>query len=143
MSEAFRGRIPPSLLYSTAHDVWVRSEGESVVIGATSYGAYFAGELLAFTPKRVGAEIAIERSLGVVEVAKTLVAVHSPLTLRITAVNDEAVRRPRLINSDPYGSGWMVQGVPLRWADECAGLVAREAYAAHVREHDPDAQISA
>jgi len=44
MREAFRGRIPKALLYHPEHNVWLRREGDELVIGATSYGAYFAGE---------------------------------------------------------------------------------------------------
>src|SRR5215831_4479381 len=125
-SEPFRGRIPDAFLYHPVHDVWVRQEKGEVVIGATSYGAYFAGEILAFTPKRVGLEIDVERSIGVVEVAKTMVAIHAPVSIRLTAGNDAAVKAPELINSDPYGAGWLVRGVPLRWESEKAQLVLRD-----------------
>src|SRR5262245_63430554 len=108
--------IPSALLYHPAYDVWIRQEGNEVVIGATSYGAYFAGEILAFTPKRVGSEIEVERSIGVVEVAKTLVAIHAPVSIRLTSINEVAVQKPELINQDPYGAGWLVRGVALRWA---------------------------
>src|SRR5262245_51550778 len=118
MRETFRGRIPAALLYDPANDVWVRREGEEAVIGATSYGAYFAGEILAFTPKRVGTEIDYDRSLGVVEVAKSLIAIHAPLSFRVTAINDAAVAKPELINADPYGAGWLIRGTPTRWAQE-------------------------
>src|SRR5262245_51610346 len=121
--EPFRGRIPAALLYDTANDVWVRQHGGEIEIGATSYGAYFAGEILAFTPKRPGAEIALDKSLGVVEVAKTLVAIHAPLSFRVTAVNAAAVEKPELINSDPYGEGWLVRGAPLHWETERSRLV--------------------
>ncbi|HEY7240752.1 MAG TPA: hypothetical protein VH600_16375 [Burkholderiales bacterium] len=94
MREPFRGRIPDALLYHSEHNVWLRREGDELVIGATSYGAYFAGEILAFTPKRVGAEIELGRSLGVVEVAKTLVAIHAPVSMRLTATNSDAVAPP-------------------------------------------------
>src|SRR5262245_24500534 len=101
----FRGRIPEALLYHPGYDVWVRQERGEVVIGATSYGAYFAGEILAFTPKRVGVEIDVERSIGVVEVAKTMVAIHAPLSIRLTATNEAVMKTPELINQDPYGKG--------------------------------------
>jgi glycine cleavage system H protein len=143
MREHFRGRVPPSLLYDASNDVWVREEGSEVVIGATSYGAYFAGEILAFTPKRPGAEIEYDRSLGVVEVAKSLIAIHAPLTLRVTAVNEEAVRKPELINDDPYGAGWMVRGKPVRWDEERPRLVGRDAYVDRVKEAEPDGEIVA
>jgi glycine cleavage system H protein len=136
-----RFRLPPALLYDTGSDVWLRREGGEVVIGATSYGAYFAGEILAFTPKRPGAEIELDKSLGVVEVAKTLVAIHSPLTLRLTAVNEGAVQRPELINTDPYDAGWLVRAVPLRWSEEAGRLVDAKAYAARIRTQEPEAQI--
>lgn len=139
--ERFQGRFPPDLLYDIRADVWVRRAGEELTIGATSYGAYFAGEILAFTPKRAGAEIEAERSLGVVEVAKTMVAIHAPMALRISAINDEAVKKPELINSDPYGAGWLVRAVPLRWDEERTRLVDRDAYRAHVLAAEPDAEI--
>jgi len=141
MREAFRGRIPASLLYHPEHNVWLLREGGELVIGATSYGAYFAGEILAFTPKRVGAVIELDRSLGVVEVAKTLVAIHAPVSIRLSATNEAAVARPSLINSDCYGAGWLVRGVPLRWNEESAALVERDAYAALLRKAEPDAEI--
>ena len=143
MKEPFRGRFPAGLLYHPEHDVWIRREGGDVVIGATSYGAYFAGEILAFTPKRVGLDIEADRSLGVIEVAKTLVAIHAPLSLRLDAVNEAAVQRPELINADPYGDGWLVRGAPLRWQDERSALVEREAYATRVKAAEPDGEILA
>src|SRR5262245_49969976 len=143
MRERFRGSFPSALLYDAANDVWIRQEGGEVVIGATSYGAYFAGEILAFTPKRPGAEIEFDRSLGVVEVAKSLIAIHAPVGFRVAAINEVAVQKPELINTDPYGAGWLVRGAPLRWEEERARLVAREAYVAHVREIEPDGEILA
>ena len=141
--ERFQGRFPQDLLYDIRADVWVRRSGDELTIGATSYGAHFAGEILAFTPKRVGAEIEAERSIGVVEVAKTMVAIHAPLALRIAAINDDAVQRPALINHDPYGAGWLVRATPLRWKLESVQLVGREAYVAHVLAAEPDAEIAA
>ena len=141
MRELFRGRFPDSLLYDPQHDVWLRREGDEVVIGATSYGAHFAGEILAFTPKRVGAEIERGRSLGVVEVAKTLVAIHAPLSMRLTTANETAMAQPALINDDCYGAGWLVRGAPLRWEEERFRLVERDAYVSHVRKIEPDGEI--
>jgi glycine cleavage system H protein len=140
--ERFQGRFPQDLLYDIRADVWVRRSGDELTIGATSYGAHFAGEILAFTPKRVGAEVEAERSIGVVEVAKTMVAIHAPLSLRIAAVNEQALQRPALINDDPYGAGWLVRAAPLRWQDEKARLVGRDAYVAHVLAAEPDAEIA-
>jgi glycine cleavage system H protein len=141
MREIFRGRFPVELLYDARYDVWLRREGAEVIVGATSYGAHFAGEILAFTPKQVGAEIEAGRSLAVVEVAKTMVAIHAPLSLRLLAVNQAAITRPQLINAEPYGAGWLVRGAPLRWESEHGHLVSRDAYVAHVLKSEPDAEI--
>ena len=140
--ETFRGSIPVHLLYDVENDVWVRrEESGAVTVGATSYGAYFAGEILAFTPKRPGAEIERGRSLGVVEVAKTMVAIHSPLSLRLSAINDAAIADPALINADPYGKGWLVRGEPLRWETERTRLVPYGTYEQHVIGVQPGAEI--
>jgi glycine cleavage system H protein len=140
--EQFRGRIPAGLLYDKRNDLWLRAEGGEIVIGATSYGAHIAGEIIAFTPKQPGREIETGRSLGVVEVAKTLIAVHAPLTLRVTARNESAIAAPSLINSDPYGEGWMLRAEPLRWQAERGELVDREAYVEHVLALEPDAEVA-
>jgi glycine cleavage system H protein len=137
----FRGAVPAGLLYDTEYDMWVRREGEAVVIGATAFGLHRAGRLIAFTAKPRGAEVARGRGLGTVETAKTVVAIHSPVSFVIDAANEAAEERPQLINDDPHGAGWMARGRPLAWAAEAAGLVDATAYAAHVRAVDPGATI--
>jgi glycine cleavage system H protein len=58
MSRApFRGAVPDGLLYDPDHDMWVRREGEEVVIGASAFGIFLAGEIIAFTAKPKGAEV--------------------------------------------------------------------------------------
>jgi len=57
--------------------------------------------------------------------------------------NELAERRPQIINTDPYGGGWMVRGRPLNWQAEASVLVDAAAYAAHVRAMEPDAVIEA
>ena len=140
-TETFRGKVPDGLLYDTRHDMWVRREGGEVVIGATSFGLHLAGELLAFTAKPKGAEVAAGRGLGTVESAKTVLAVHSPVAFRLDTPNEAAEERPALINRDPYGAGWMARGVPLDWAHDAAQLVDAAAYIAHIRAIEPAAVI--
>ena len=84
MSRApFRGAVPDGRLYDPDHDMWVRREGEEVVIGASAFGIFLAGEIIAFTAKPKGAEVERGRGLGTVECAKTVLAVHAPaLSLR-------------------------------------------------------------
>ena len=139
--EPFRGVLPGDRLYDTRYDMWVMRIGDQVVVGATSFGLFLAGTVVAFTAKPCGAEVALGRGLGTVESAKTVLAVHSPLSLVLDEVNEQAEQHPHVINNDPYGAGWMVRGRPLDWQVESAALVDAAVYAAHVRAMEPDAVI--
>lgn len=138
----FRGSMPADRLYDTRSDTWVRRAGDEVVIGATSFGLFLAGKLIAFTAKPRGAKVGVGRGLGTVESSKTVLAVHSPLSIELLAINEAAEERPGLINDDPYHAGWMVSGRPLAWAEESSALVDALAYIAHVRAIEPDAVIA-
>ena len=137
--ERFRGAIPVGLLYDTAHDMWVRREGDEVVVGATAFGLHLAGEVIAFTAKPRGAAVERGRSLGTVESAKTVIAVHAPVSLALDCPNEAAEENPRLVNADPYGAGWMVRGRPRAWEAEAGTLVDAAAYRAHILGLEPDA----
>ena len=139
--ETFRGAIPPHLLYDTDHNMWVRREGDEVVVGATAFGLHLAGEVIAFTAKPRGAEVERGRSLGTVESAKTVVAVRSPVSLVLDCPNGAAEENPRLVNDDPYGAGWMVRGRPRAWEIEARRLVDGAAYRAHVLRSEPEAVV--
>lgn len=141
MGEPFRGTIPAGLRYDTHHDMWVRRDGDDVVVGATAFGIYLAGKVIAFTAKPRGAEVARGRGLGTIESAKTVIAVHAPLAFVLAEGNETAEERPQLINDDPYGAGWMARGRPLAWDLDSAQLVDAAAYAAHVRAMDPGAEV--
>lgn len=140
--EAFRGAIPADRRYDTRHDMWVRRDGDAVVIGATAFGIHLAGKVIAFTAKPRGAEVARGRGLGTIESAKTVIAVHAPLSFVLEEGNEAAEERPQVINDDPYGAGWMARGRALAWETESAGLVDATAYAAHVRAMDPGAEVT-
>jgi glycine cleavage system H protein len=137
----YRGRIPDDLLYDLHYDMWVRAEGGEVTIGASSFGLFLAGEIIAFTGKPKGAEVAQGRGLGTVECAKTVLAVHAPVSFVLLAANEEAEERPAILNRDPYDAGWMVRGRPLAWEAERGRLVDAAAYRAHVRRIEPEAQF--
>lgn len=139
--EVFRGAIPAGLLYDTRYDMWVREEGGEVVIGATSLGIFHAGEIIAFTAKPRGAEVDNGRGLGTVECAKTVLAVHAPLSFVLTQANEAAEEHPALVNRDPYGQGWMVRGRARNWEAERAALVDAAAYREHVLAVEPDAEF--
>ena len=135
----FRGAVPDSLLYDAASDTWLRREGDDVVIGATTFGIFLAGEIIAFTGKPRGAEVARERGLGTVECAKTVLAVHAPISFVVLEANEAAEERPAIVNRDPYGTGWMVRVRPTAWDAERDLLTDGAGYRAHVRRIEPEA----
>jgi glycine cleavage system H protein len=137
----FRGTVPDGLLYDPDHDMWVRQEGGEVVIGASAFGIFLAGEIIGFTAKPKGAEVERGRGLGTVECAKTVLAVHAPLSFVLLAANEAAEERPALLNRDPYGAGWMVRGRPTAWETERARLVDAVSYRTHIRRIEPEAVI--
>ena len=140
-TETYKGSVPADLLYDTRYDMWVRRAGAEVVIGATSFGLHLAGEVIAFTAKPKGAEVAAGRGIGTVESAKTVLAVPSPVAFRLDTPNEAAEERPELINRDPYGAGWMARGAPLDWDADAARLVNAAAYVEHIRAIEPAAEI--
>jgi glycine cleavage system H protein len=140
MRDTFRGKVPDGLLYHTGHDMWVRADGDEVVIGATSFGIHLAGEIIAFTAKPRGAEIERGRGLGTVECAKTVIAVHSPVAFTLTEGNEALEARPALLNRDPYAA-WMTRGKARHWSADRALLVDAAAYGEHIRHIEPEAVI--
>lgn len=137
----FAGRIPQDRLYCRKYDMWVKPEGDELLIGATAFGLFLAGELIAFTAKPKGAEILAGRGMGTVESRKTVVAVHAPVSFCLLAGNDEAEEHPALINRDPYGAGWMARGRPLAWDDERLLLCDAANYRTHVLAIEPEARF--
>lgn len=140
-SQPFHGILRTDRRYDTRYDMWVKGDGTQVLIGATAFGLHIAGKIIAFTAKPRGAEVMLGRGLGTVESAKTVIAVHAPLSFRLDEANEIAEERPQLINDAPYDTGWMVRGRPLAWDDEHEQLIDAASYLAHIRAMDPDAQV--
>jgi glycine cleavage system H protein len=137
----FHGTVPETLLYDTRYDMWVKPEGDEVLIGITGFGAFLAGEIIAFTGKPKGAEVDYGRGLGTVESAKTVLAVHSPIAFKLLEVNEALEEKPAAINRDAHQS-WLVRGRP-RDGEGCfAHLVDAASYRAHILSVDPEATFA-
>lgn len=140
-SPPFVGAIPDDRLYDLHSDMWVRHQGDEVVIGVSAFGLHLSGEIIAFTPKPRGAQVERGRGLGTVESAKTVLALHAPLSFKLTSANEAAELEPHLINADPYGAGWMVRGSASRWEAERGALVEAVTYRRHILAMAPDSVI--
>jgi len=137
---SLRGSMPDDRLYCPRHHMWVQqtSPGE-VLIGATGFGIFLAGDIIAFTSKPRGAEVALDRGMGTVESSKTVQAVHAPISFVLLEGNEAAEERPRLVSTDPYGAGWMARARPTRWAEEHPLLVDATTYRREVESAMPGA----
>jgi glycine cleavage system H protein len=110
--------------------MWVRLEEDGLAtIGATHLVAHH-GQFMLFTPRPVGMTIARDRSLGVMETAKTAVAVHAPLSCEIVEVNAAVLADVSLIEREPYAAGWMFRVRLTALEEERASLLDADAYAA-------------
>lgn len=121
---AVRGcNIPEDLSYNVDNNVWARHEADgSITVGLTAYACSLAGEVVAYTPKKAGKDIAKDKSCATVESGKWVGPVKSPVSGVITAVNDAVANKPGLINKDPYGEGWVVKMKPSDWDGESKSL---------------------
>ena len=129
-SDELLARIDRDVLYAPEQDMWVRLEGDGLAtIGATHVVAQH-GHFMLFTPRPVGTVVARDRSLGVMETAKTAVAVHAPLSCTIVAVNPAVLADVTLIEREPYAAGWMFRVRPTALEEERSDLLDVGAYAA-------------
>ncbi|MFL6132080.1 MAG: glycine cleavage system protein GcvH [Nocardioidaceae bacterium] len=105
---------PEDLKYTSEHE-WVRSPGEadgSVRIGITDYAQEALGDIVYVSLPEVGDEIASGAAVGELESTKSVSDVYAPLTGTVAARNEALDGTPELVNSDPYGEGWLLEIVP-------------------------------
>jgi len=117
---------PEDLKYHPEHD-WARIEGDEAAFGITWYAQDALGEVVFYDPPEVGATVSKDQAYTEVESVKAVSDVFAPLSGEITAVNDKLSDSPELINSDPYGDGWLVR-VKLSDTDELESLLDVGAY---------------
>ena len=117
---------PEDLRYTAEHE-WVRVSGDVVRIGITAFAQEALGDVVYVSLPSVGDTVATGDSCGEVESTKSVSDLYSPLGGEVTAVNAALDASPELVNSDPYGEGWMYE---LRFDDAAAleGLLDVAAY---------------
>nr|WP_237728117.1 glycine cleavage system protein GcvH [Cellulomonas sp. APG4] len=118
--------MPSDLKYTAEHE-WVRA-GEPVTVGITAHAAEALGELVYLELPAVGDAVTAGQVCGEIESTKSVSEVFSPVTGTVVEVNDAAVDDPSLVNSDPYGAGWLLRVD----VEGDAALLSPEEYAALV-----------
>ena len=124
--------IPQDLLYTEDHE-YVKSTGEDnvVAIGITDYAQGELGDIVYIELPKVGAAFKKHDVFGTVEAVKAVSELYSPLTGEVVAINDRLDKEPALVNSTPYGDGWMIK-LRVKDAGEKSGLMNAQAYTAHL-----------
>jgi glycine cleavage system H protein len=103
--------IPTDLKYTAEHE-WVKLEGEQARVGITFFAQEQLGDVVYVELPKAGATVAANKAMGVVESVKAASDVYSPVSGTIVAVNGALSDQPELVNTDPYGAGWMVVIAP-------------------------------
>ena len=100
--------IPADLYYTTEHE-WVRRTGaDTVRVGITDYAQSALGDVVFVQLPDIGADVAAGDSFGEVESTKSVSDLYAPVSAKVVAVNGDLEASPQLVNSDPYGDGWLV-----------------------------------
>jgi glycine cleavage system H protein len=100
--------VPADLRYTKDHE-WVRVEGDQATIGITEYAAHELGDIVFVELPEVGRDLVQFATFGVVESVKAVSDLFTPVGGKVTEANGELAARPELVNSDPYGEGWMLR----------------------------------
>lgn len=128
---------PPELYYLIEHQVWARlqADGASATVGITALGLALSGEIYMCRPKRVGTELAQGATVAVVELSKSIVAVKTAVSGTIIEINPRLDERPRLVDQDPYGAGWIARLRLSNFSADVPQLVHGDAVAAAMARH--------
>ena len=128
--------IPAELYYTEEHE-WVQRTGDDTVrVGTTDYAQSALGDVVFVQLPDVGTEVTAGESFGEVESTKSVSDLYAPISAKVVAVNGDLEANPQVVNSDPYGDGWLIDlqidGSSLE--DALAGLLDADGYRATVTE---------
>ena len=128
--------IPADLYYTEEHE-WVQRTGDDTVrVGITDYAQSALGDVVFVQLPDVGTDVTAGESFGEVESTKSVSDLYAPVSAKVVAVNGDLEASPQLVNSDPYGEGWLIDlqidGSSLE--DALGGLLDADGYRATVTE---------
>src|SRR5687768_15301943 len=100
--------VPENLHYSKDHE-WVRVDGDVAIIGITDYAQNSLGDVVYVELPKAGDEFAANEAFGSFESVKAVSEVFTPVAGAITQINELLADEPEIVNTDPYGQGWMIR----------------------------------
>lgn len=123
--------IPESLLYTTEHEYVQYTPDGLAQIGITDYAQGELGDIVYVELPKIGAKLSAHDVFGTVEAVKAVSELFSPVAGEVVAINDRLDKEPALVNTDPYGAGWMLKVRPANPGSR-DGLISASEYAAQV-----------
>ncbi|MDT5099707.1 MAG: glycine cleavage system protein [Mycobacterium sp.] len=128
--------IPPDLYYTSEHEWVQRIDDDTVRVGITDFAQSSLGDVVFVQLPDIGADVTAGESFGEVESTKSVSDLYAPVTAKVVAVNGDLETSPQLVNSDPYGAGWLVelQADAETLAGQLDDLLDADAYQALVTE---------
>ncbi len=120
--------IPADLKYAKSHE-WLRVKGDTATVGITDHAQTELTDVVFVETPAVGRVVKAGEACAVVESVKTASDIYAPASGEITAVNTQLAQKPELINTDPYGQGWIFE---LKITADPAQLLTPEAYAKQI-----------
>jgi glycine cleavage system H protein len=122
--------VPDSLRYTPAHE-WVSLDGDTATVGITDHAQEELSDVVFVELPEIGKSVTAGDAVAVVESVKAASDIYAPVAGEVTEVNDEAAGEPGLVNSDPYGKGWIYK-LKVSDAGEVEGLLDAAAYQAQL-----------
>ena len=120
------------LRYTKEHE-WVRVEGDLAIVGITDYAARQLGDIVFVELPETGRSLAQSDAVGVIESVKAVSALFAPISGEVVEANAELTASPELVNSDPFGKGWMLR-IRIADASQLGALLDQAAYEELTRE---------
>lgn len=99
---------PSDLRYTRDHE-WIKVDGDQATVGITQYAAEQLGDIVFVELPDTGRDLEVAKPFGVVESVKAVSDLYAPISGAVTSTNDALGKEPELVNSDPYGAGWMIK----------------------------------
>ena len=124
--------IPEQLRYAASHE-WIKVDGDTGTVGITDHAQHELSDVVYVDLPKVGAKIAAGAVVAVVESVKAASDIYSPVSGEVAEVNADLVKKPELVNSDPFGAAWLYK-IKLSAATELDALKDAAGYKAQIGE---------
>jgi len=118
--------IPDNLKYTKDHE-WIKVNGDEALVGVTDYAQNELGDIVFIEVETVGETLDKEETFGTIEAVKTVSDMFMPVSGEVLEFNENLEQNPEIVNSDPYGKGWIIK-IKMSDLSELDGLLEASAY---------------